>query len=235
MTEAEVRAGLETLMGATIADEAAHHDWTYWAMRPRPVPNSWHAGQHVTGDCSKGCQFLCRWGGSADPMGMHFGPYGNSTTIWAHLTYIPLSEAKVGDIVTFGVNGSKHAAMIRRLIKRSGRTVDAELWSFGHQGAPNHYLLSQDGRSWTVHRLRFKATTARTAESVLKAETGYTAWMHWRLGSGAWHGWGRKNRKVRPNVRRMPPARWWKQLAAYVIRHRRPRRANPPTTEPATE
>jgi hypothetical protein len=59
-----VRAALVKTMSATAADEAAHRDWTYDAIRPMPVPAAWKPGQRVIGDCSKGVQYMCRWSGA---------------------------------------------------------------------------------------------------------------------------------------------------------------------------
>jgi len=92
VTEVEIRAGLAKIMKATLADEAARHDWTYRAVRPCSVPPSWRAGQEVWGDCSKGVQFLAKWERHVlDPMGRDWDPYGNSTTICLHLEHIDLA------------------------------------------------------------------------------------------------------------------------------------------------
>jgi hypothetical protein len=219
-------------MKATLADEAAHHDWTYRAVRPMPVPPSWHEGQKVEGDCGKGCQDLSRWEGHVlDPMGRGYDAYGNSTSICLHLEHIDLSEVRVGDLVTFGPSGDEHAAMVIRVVKRNKKTVDLELWSFGHQGAPNTYLLSEDGREYQLLRLHL-AAHKQTPEEILRAKTGYWAWRQWRLGTGAWRGYGKSSRKVRPSVPHRIPLAWWRKFAHSVVKGRK-RRANPPTTAPA--
>jgi hypothetical protein len=228
VTEAELRSNLGTLMSATIADEVAHHDWTYRAIRPMPVPPEWKPEDEEEGDCSKGVQFLTKWVGLPDPMHRDFDPFGNSTTLWLELVHIDLSEVKVCDIVVFGVNGSEHAAMVKRLIKKNKQIVDVELWSFGHQGAPDKYLLSQDGRVYQCLRLRVHATHTKTPASVLRAKTGYGSWRQWRLGKGAWRGYGKRNRSVRPNVPHRIPLAWWRMFAAS-LRHARKRRPNPVT------
>lgn len=228
MTEAEIRAGLERLMRSTLADEAVHHDWTYELVRPEPVPPSWHEGQKVKGDCGKGCQYLARWEGHVlDPMGRSFDPYGNSTSICLYLEHLDsLADVKVGDIVTFGISGDKHAAMVMRLIRKNKKVVDLELWSFGHPGAPNTYLLSQDGREHQLLRLHLGAHT-QTPEEILRAKTGYWSWRQWRLGTGAWRGYGKHNKNVRPDVPRRIPRAWWVKFAHSLVKSRK-RRANPP-------
>lgn len=221
-------------MTATIADEAAHHDWTYRAVRPCYVPAFWEAGKDVWGDCSKGVQFLSKWDNLPDPMHQDYGPYGNSTTLWLELVHIDLSEVKIGDIVVFGVNGSEHAAMVKGIIRNAaGHVIDLRLWSFGHQGAPNAYLLSQDGRVYQCLRLRVHATHSKVPASVLRAKTGYGSWRQWRLGKGAWRGYGKRNRSVRPNVPHRIPLRWWKMFA-QSLHHQRRHRANPVTPETLT-
>jgi hypothetical protein len=226
VTEAEVRSNLGTLMDATVADEVAHHLWDYHAVRPMYVPAAWAPGDDEEGDCSKGVQYVCRWEGSVhDPMGMDWGPYGNSTTICLHLTHLDsLADVRVGDIVTFGLHGDEHAAMVRGLVKRNGKVVDLNLWSFGHQGAPNFYLLSQDGREYQLLRVRLAIHAhAKTPPSVLRAKTGYWSWRQWRLGTGAWHGYGKRDRDVRPNVPHRIPAAWWKRFAQSLPKQRKRR------------
>jgi hypothetical protein len=235
MTEDEFRSGLGALMRATLADEAAHHDWTYRAVRPCDVPPAWESGQEVWGDCSKGCQFLAKWGALPDPMHMDFGPYGNSTTLCLELVHIDLAEVKVGDIVTFGPHGDEHAAMVKRLIRRNRQIVDLELWSFGHPGAPDTYLLSQDGREYQLLRLRVSAHHVKAPVSVLRARTGYWAWRQWRLGKGAWRGYGKRNKTVRPDVPRRIPAAWWVRFFRSLpkARKRRPNPVSPATPQPS--
>lgn len=232
MTGGEFRSGLETLMGATVADEAAHHDWAYRAVRPCDVPATWEPEQDVWGDCSKGVQFLCKWNGLPDPMHMDFGPYGNSTTLCLELVHIDrLADVKVGDIVTFGLHGDEHAAMVMGLVRRGKEVVDLKLWSFGHPGAPNTYLLSQDGREYQLLRLRVSHAHTKTAVSVLRAKTGYWAWRQWRLGKGAWRGYGKRNKDVRPDVPRRIPRAWWRRfvLSLPKQRKRRPNRVTAAT------
>lgn len=215
------RAELEALMRATINDEAAHHDWTYHAVRPCPVPPSWHPGQRVWGDCSKGVQFLLRWCAAPfDPMarnnGGHFwGNYGNSQTIWLACQHLDhASELKVGDFVTFGFNGSEHATMVFEA------GADPVLWSFGHQGAPNLYRLSQDPRPRQFCRNPLP-TYIPTPQDKLRAKTGWFAWMAWYEGEGDWRNYGPKNPKVRPNVPSVIPPTWWARRVQFLLRRKR--------------
>ena len=203
------RERLHALMLNTIADEAAHHNWHYHAARPMPVPASWKPDQTVLGDCSKGVQYLCRWADAPDPMGNAFGPYGNSQTIWLKLQHLDHpAELEVGDIVTFGLAGSEHAAMVIE------PGADPLLWSFGHEGAPNSYRLSQDGR--VAQYLRLPVVYVPTPADRLRAMTGWFAWVAWRLGEGDWKPFGKTNPRVRPNVNRLIPLTWWARLAQFL-------------------
>lgn len=222
------RDNLATLMKGTVADEAAHHCWTYRAIRGMPVPPSWKPEQEVEGDCSKGVQYLCRWAALPDPMHRDYDPYGNSTTLTLELEHIDLAEVLVGDIVTFGPHGDAHAAMVLALVRRNKKIVDLKLWSFGHPGAPDVYLLSADGREHQFLRVRLNVHHVKTPPSVLRAKTGYWSWRQWRLGTGAWRGYGKRNGSVRPNVPKPVPAGWWLRLAQSLSKQR-PRRPNPVT------
>ncbi len=212
MTSIDYRKRLQSLMLETLADEAAHHDWTYWATRPRAMPaRPWHTNQRITGDCSKGVQFLCWWAESPhDPMGMHYGAYGNSATMAAHLTHLSsASQLLIGDIVTFGNWGSSHAAMV--LV----RGADPLLWSFGHQGAPNQYRLSQDRRVHQYLRNPIEAYLPTTADR-LRAKTGYWSWLQWRLGEGYWSHYPPLVKTVRPDVPALIPAAWWRNFRRFL-------------------
>lgn len=204
------RTKLHSLMKETLADEEAHHDWTYIAVRPMNVPSSWHSGQRVRGDCSKGVQYLCRWADISDPMHMHYGSYGNSETLAATLPHLDHAyELLVGDIITFGIDGSDHAAMVME------RGSDPLLWSFGHQGAPNKYHLSQDRRSHQFLRNPLP-NYVPTAADRLQAKTGYWSWLQWRLGEGSWAHYPPKAKKVRPHVPRVIPVRWWRRYRKFI-------------------
>lgn len=211
MTERDYRTRLAELMKATLADEARQHDWTYRAVRPMYVPPSWHAGERIVGDCSKGVQYLNRWAGCADPMGENYGPYGNSSTLWMHLQHLAHpSDLQVGDVVTFGVAGSEHAAMVLKA------GADPVVWSFGHQGAPDSYPLSSDHRPQQYLRNPLPKYVP-TAQERLRAKTGWFAWMAWTQGEGDWRHYGAKNAKVRPNVPAVIPLSWWRRRAQFLL------------------
>jgi hypothetical protein len=210
-----VRQELERLMRATIADRA---HWDYRAVRPLPVPPTWQPGQHVVGDCSKGVQYLCKWAGAPDPMGNDWDVWGNSTTLAAHLEHLLVPAVlRPGDVVTFGPSGTQHAAMVLE------PGLDPLLWSFGHQGAPNTYRLSEDRREHQL--LRLPVAYAAATPNELRAKTGYWSWLAWRLGEQAWQPYGPKNAKVRPNVPRMIPADWWAKWVLFLAARKKP---NPP-------
>lgn len=215
----DIRAALAKLMTATLADAA---NWTYAEVRPLEVPPSWKKGQKVTADCSKASQYLAKWAGAPDPMDNGFGPYGNSQTIWLALHHVDTAAAlEVGDPVTFGQDGDQHAAMVMT------PGADPLLWSFGHQGAPNTYRLSQDGRPAQFCKLPIIAPPP-TPQDKLRAASGWFAWMKWALGEGEWKRYGKSNRSVRPAVPRVIPLSWWKRRAAFLLRRKR---GNRPTTK----
>lgn len=222
-----IRAQLAKLMKATLADEAAHGTWTYRAVRPMPVPPSWKPGQAVVSDCSKGVQMLVAWATNRDlrfdPMGNGYDLWGNSTTIAAHLQHLASpSELEVADVVTFGPNGDAHAG----IVLEAGD--DPLLWSDGHQGAPNTYRLSQDGREAQYLRLPVPDYVP-THEDDLRAKTGYWAWLQWSLGEGDWKPYAKADRSVRPDVPRLIPAGWWKRRAQFILNRKK---GNPSTTKP---
>lgn len=226
-----VRERMHTLMVATLADERAHGDWTYRAVRPISMPRRpWKPGDRIVGDCSKGAQMIAWWAEGPDPMGQEFGPYGNSETMTVHLHHLDRpSELHVGDYVTFGPNGDDHATVVMET------GADPLLWSFGHQGAPDSYRLSYDRRE--RHYLRNPASTAPpTPEAKLRAKTGYWAWLQWRLGEGAWKHYGKSTAKVRPNVPSRIPLRWWRRYFRFLRNRKRPNaeRAETPTGNPGT-
>lgn len=210
-------------MRETVADEAAHHDWSYEAIRPLDMPaKPWHSGQIVTGDCSKGCQYLAWWAGAPDPMGLRFGPYGNSQTMTLHLEHVDHpADLEVGDYVTFGPDGADHAAAVLE------KGVDPLLWSFGHQGAPNTYRLSYDRRE--RHYLHNPAKPLLTPAEKLRLKTGYWSWLQWRLGEGAWKHHGKADAKVRPTIPKRIPLSWWRRYARYLLNRRSGNKLNPET------
>jgi hypothetical protein len=217
-----VRAELVRLMRATIRDRA---NWTYEATRPLVMPpRPWKRGQHVTADCSKGVQDLCWWAESpADPMGLDYGPFGNSQTLCAHLRHVAEpAQLEPGDIITFGRDGEDHAAMVLE------RGADPLLWSFGHQGAPNSYPLSADGREHQLLKLPVK-DPPKTPEQKLRAMTGYWSWLQWRLGEGSWRKYEPCDKTVRPHVRRLVRLSWWRRYRRYL---RNRNNGNTSTTSP---
>lgn len=210
-----IRTTLHKLMQETLADELKHHDWTYKAIRPLAVPPHWKVGQRIVGDCSKGVQYLCRWAGGPDPMGNNFGLWGNSTTLCSHLQHLASpGELEVGDIVTFGSWGNDHAAMVIE------KGHDPLLWSFGHQGAPDTYRLSQDRRPHQL--LRYPVPKyVPTPQDKLRAKTGYFAWVAWKLGEGDWTGFNPATPNVRPHVPKLISPVWWRRYAAFLLNRKK--------------
>lgn len=205
-----IRNRLESLMQETLRDQERFGNWRYWDFRPRPVPSDYKTGMKVIGDCSKGVQFLCKWGGAPDPMGLNYGPYGNSQTLCFHLEHAPYaSDLEIGDVVTFGWNGNEHAAMVLE------PGLDPLLWSFGHQGAPNTVRLSTDHRYHQYRKLPIGPFVV-SPQQVLRDKTGWFSWVAWRLGEGDWAAYDPKDPKVRPSVPNPPPVKWWVELAKFL-------------------
>jgi hypothetical protein len=215
----DIRAEMHAVMVETLLDEAAHHGWDYVARRPCYMPTAHRAyvpGARVVGDCSKGCQFVSWWSPPApDPMGLGFGPSGNSQTLWLHCTHLAHpSELKVGDFATMGFDGSEHAVCILEA------GSDPVCWSFGHQGAPNKYPLSYDRRpqQWLRNPL---PDLPLTPEDRLRARTDWFSWMKWIQGEGEWKRYGARNPKVRPNVPKVigstaATRNWWLRRARFL-------------------
>jgi hypothetical protein len=51
-----------------------------------------------------------------------------------------------------------------------------------------------------------------TRERQLRRMTGFAAWAAWRTGTGAWKPWGKRNPRVRPDVKARIPKTWWARL-----------------------
>lgn len=224
----DIRANLKRLMLVTVADEQRRHCWDYHAVRPMVVPYSWHEGQHVKGDCSKGVQYLCKWAGAPDPFRENFDVWGNSQTLWLKCQHITLRELEVGDFVTMGHNGEEHATMVYEA-PGAENNFDPLLWSFGHQGAPNFYRASADRREKQYLRNPVPRYVP-TPEDKLRARTGWFAWVAWKLGEGDWRSHKPSDPKVRPHVPKRIPASWWVRYARFLKNRKTP---NKPTTPKA--
>ncbi len=211
---ADIRAEMHDVMRATLADEAAHHNWLYAPVRPCNMPTQHRVfvpGLRIRGDCSKGGQFIAWWSPNApDPFGMNWGSYGNSQTLWMHCSHLGHpSELKVGDYTTMGYSGSDHAVCILEA------GADPLAWSFGHRGAPNTYRLSYDRRPQQWLRFRLPDHVPTPADK-LRAQTGWFAWMAWYQGEGDWQKYGPQSPAVRPNVPKVIPATWWARRVKFL-------------------
>lgn len=212
-----VRVALQQTMAATAADEQAHHLDTYAAIRPLVVPRAWKPGQPVRADCSKGCQFICRWTENApDPMRNGWGMYGNSSTIWMELEHIPLSAALPGDLVTFGFSGDHHVAMLYKFDDGAWSA-----WNFGRQGQPAIVPLAYeiaDHQGLPVTVCQLGPLPPATKAEKLRAMTGFWPWLAWYLGEGqhTFKPYGARNPKVRPSVPQKIPAEWWQHEKQFL-------------------
>lgn len=211
---APARTKLVDLMEATARDQELRGLWTYLAVRPQYIPATWKTGQRVITDCSDGCRMLCRWAGVDDPAGNGYAPFGNSSSIWAHLPHHDLDESEPGDIFTFGYYaGEKHACM----------ALDAgdnpRVWNMGRPGQPQIRRLSDEiaahrGMTVTLCKLPI-AKPKPTPQDKLRALTGFYAWLSWALGEGHWKAYGKGNATVRPDVPKPVPLQWWKRRAQF--------------------
>lgn len=132
MTNAQTRALLQRLMYQTVQQQAKHKNWIYDEVRELPIVRVPTRDNRVTrSDCSFGIKLLCFSANTIDPTGFNFEGVGNSTSIWEHLPHITLAEAKPGDPVIWGVEGSVHVAMLYQW--HGGRCW---LWNMGEQGEP---------------------------------------------------------------------------------------------------
>jgi hypothetical protein len=223
----DVRTTMESVMDQTVADEVAHFLWTYLAVRPEEVV-IWHAGEKVKSDCSTGARIVSRTSGGPDPMGLHYAPYGNSTTACAHLHHLDnYSDLEVGDYVTMGYLGQDHMTVVR---KKGNTPQEIILWSDGGPDAPNFYALAFDTRPHQLLRNPV-ANPIETPAEKLRAKTGFHSWAQWRTGRGPWVTYGKRNKRVRPNVRKRVPVRWWAMLAhqRWLLRKRRTNGIHPLT------
>lgn len=158
---------LHRLMVATAGNP---YHWTYNLVRPLTLPKTrvpeiaWKTNKTLAvalerriegyrSDCSWGAKTLFWLVGCADdPTGQKWSGYGNSSSIYAHLSkrfglnnsYHPspadLARCKVGDIGVVGVNGKDHVWVVME----AGE--NPLVWSDGHQGAPNTYRVLDDAR-----------------------------------------------------------------------------------------
>ncbi len=224
MALAPERQRLVELMGATVADQTHHSNWRYRAVRPQAIPPHYIPAGYVEADCSDGCRDLCRWANIPDPAGNVYAPYGNSSSIWAHLPHISLSEADPGDIVTFGYRyGEKHAAM---LWERTGTgAYDWTVWNHGRPGQPQKRTLMQEvqahaGMSVTCCRIPV-VDPPPTPQDRLRAMTGFYAWVAWRLGEGPWRKHKPRDPEVRPNVPAIVSPAWWVRLQQFLLNRKK--------------
>lgn len=218
----DIRKELQNVMRETILDQNKNGNWSYWFYRPisgKPTKlRKYIPGIKYRGDCSKGVQFICWWvPGCPDPMDNGWADWGNSQTLCVRLDHVGSPrDLLVGDIVTFGNYGSEHAAMVVEADPVNG---DPLLWSFGHQGAPNLYRLSHDKRPQQYRRL--PVAIVLTEDDMLRARDDWFAWVAWKLGEGPWKLHGKASPKVRPNVPKVIPMKWWLELAKFLRRRKK--------------
>lgn len=209
-------------MTATVADEAQDHNADYVFARPMPVPTrtrayvpklKWRA------DCSSGARDVCWWvPGAPDPFVNGWAPWGNSSTIWAHLHHEDdHSKAEVGDLFTFGHwTGEAHVSMLFDDTSLS----NPPLWNFGRQGQPiistlEIEMAAHPGMEVTLCKLPI-VDPPMTPQEKLRAMTGFYSWVAWTLGEGPWKHYGAKNRKVRPDVPSRISAQWWLRYGQFL-------------------
>lgn len=221
----DLRAELKQVMTETVADEAQDHNASYVFARPMPVPTIRRAyvrGGKWRADCSTGVRDVCWWVPNApDPFGNGWQPWGNSSTIWAHLHHEDdLAKCEVGDYFTFGHwTGEEHVAMAFNDMPATP-TNDLALWNFGRQGQPIISTLALEiaahpGMTVTLCKNPI-VDPPMTPQDKLRAMTGFYSWVAWRLGEGPWKHYGVTNAKVRPNVPKRISAQWWARYVQFL-------------------
>lgn len=228
MTLAPERIRMVALMEKTVADQSAHGNWRYRAVRPQDVIAAYYSGQRVDADCSDGGRDLARVSGvKDDPAGTGYLPYGNSSSIWAHLHHIDLADVEPGDMGTFGYYaGEKHALVFWE--KFGSGAQDWWVWNHGAPGQPAKRRLIDEiaahlGMTLTVCRLNV-VDPPDTPEEKLREMTGFYAWVAWRLGEGPFKKYGKTNSTVRPDVPKLIPVAWWRDLARFLANRKKPNR-----------
>lgn len=228
MSLAPERTRMVTLMAKTVADQAAHGNWRYRAVRPQDIISGYYSGQQVDADCSDGARDLARVSGvKDDPAGNGYADFGNSSSIWAHLHHIALEDVEPGDMGTFGYYaGEKHAFVFWE--KYGPGAQDWYVWNHGAPGQPAKRRLIDEitfhlGMTLTCCRLNVKDPPP-TPQDKLRQMTGFYAWVAWRLGEGPWAKYGQTNQNVRPSVPKLIPPAWWRDLTKFLLRRKKPNR-----------
>lgn len=129
---------------------AAHKDQVdYVAQRPmhnehdrmRNVVRRFNRGIHIDMDCSEAVSMLFFNAGLKDPSGLGYDNYGNSGTMWRHLTrhYGNPNNAHPGALGVYGEAGSEHVVMVTK-----HDLHNPEVFSNGSQGGPYILPLSHE-------------------------------------------------------------------------------------------
>jgi hypothetical protein len=111
----------------------------------RPIPETlapFETSTVIRTDCSGESEILARWKNLPDPSGLGFNGQGNTGTILAHGTQIPLSAAQIGDFIVYRSGPTDkyghHVVTILSLLPHG----DFEVGSNGKQGDPGSYSHS---------------------------------------------------------------------------------------------
>jgi hypothetical protein len=164
-----------------LAQEGPSHaaTFTYDEVRPLPIFTSRTVVWTFKGDCSWYVRYL-HWcaGCKFDPCGLGWAlPYGNTQSLTATGTEIPVAKVIPGDTVVydaFGPLSNQHTAVIVGVGDPRGPLTS----SFGQQGCPCLVYVSQDGRTPTY--LRFDLTAITIPDPPLVVDS-----VAWHLGAAA--------------------------------------------------
>ena len=138
------------------------------------------------------------FGGSL-PSRVYYGPYSSKTQEWAwSKDGIDYALAGMARTPAHNVKGPYAAELIVKYFERPFSPIPEEL----HAAAAYKYYAYLNTKLTYAQKLRLK--------------TGYWSWVAWRLGEGAWKGYGKANPRVRPDVPTRIPQLWWHQFALFL-------------------
>lgn len=130
----------EELAHFCVLAEQYESRWSYSQRRPYTglgaAPTTWH-----TDDCSSYCALAFYWAGHhtghpvADPLGYHYGGYGNTQSSYEFLKAhrAPKDKYRIGDMAIYGPSWDT----VHMMVCRKAGTGKSAVWSsHGHTAGP---------------------------------------------------------------------------------------------------